>query len=349
MQPSRLHTRADDAAGGDGSAGRFLTEILMQTRADDTEDDFARIERLRKLNNKRMTADPDRWLIHGKDRRMLPTMKDVMRAMPNHIARSSLFAPVARGRRKVLDNVVLHSREDARIVFRGKQLDESHADIWMQVMKEATRQPLGTSFPMSRSRFLKAIGRNHSGASYHWLMQAIKDLTFAMLVVEVFDKQGQSRLSIGQATAFHMISSFCYSDESEEYRITIDPRWLEMYANNEFALIDWNKRLQFKRGQDKAKTLQRLIATSTNPVQRYSLEWLKLKMGHESPDRKFREALASACTELQRLKILTAWKIEMSTRGNPQLVLIQRESIRLIEAAIEPEQLALEEVNDGFG
>ena len=29
----------------------------------------------------------------------LPGMDEFMRAMPNHIARSSLFAPVARGRR----------------------------------------------------------------------------------------------------------------------------------------------------------------------------------------------------------------------------------------------------------
>ncbi len=74
----------------------------------------------------------------------LPGMDEFMRAMPNHIARSSLFAPIARGRRKMHDASVLQSRGDAVIRFSGKQLDEAQADVWMQAMKEAQRQPLGT-------------------------------------------------------------------------------------------------------------------------------------------------------------------------------------------------------------
>ena len=37
--------------------------------------------------------------------------------------------------------------------------------------------------------------------------------------------------------------------------------------------------------------------------------------------RKFREALAVACTELERLEIIAAHKIEDSTKGKPQLAL----------------------------
>ena len=251
----------------------------------------------------------------------LPGMDEFMRAMPNHIARSSLFAPVARGRRKMHDGTILQSRGDAEIRFSGKQLDEAQADVWMQAMREAQRQPLGTPVVINRTDFLRAIGRTKGGENYKWLHRTMQDLALAMLVIEVTKDDGKPKLSIGKTRALHLIAGFDYDEESEEYTLTIDPRWHAMYGNREFALIDWEKRLEFGRNQDMAKTLQRLLATSADPVQRYALDWLKAKMEYASPMRKFREALASACAELKRLEIITAHKIEDSTRGKPQLAL----------------------------
>ena len=251
----------------------------------------------------------------------LPGMDEFMRAMPNHIARSSLFAPVARGRRKLHDGTILQSRGDAEIRFSGKQLDEAQADVWMQAMKEAQRQPLGTPVVINRAEFLREIGREKSGQAYKWLHRTMQDLAFAMLVIEVTKADGKPKLSIGKTRALHLIAGFDYDEASEEYTLTIDPRWHAMYGNREFALIDWEKRREFGRNQDMAKTLQRLVATSANPVQRYALDWLKGKMEYSSPMRKFRDALGVACAELERLEIITAHKIEDSTKGKPQLAL----------------------------
>ena len=225
----------------------------------------------------------------------LPGMDEFMRAMPNHIARSSLFAPVARGRRKMHDGSILPSRGDAEIRFSGKQLDEAQADVWMQAMKEAQRQPLGEAVTINRAEFLR--------------------------VIEVTKADGKPKLSIGKTRVLHLIAGFDYDEDSETYSLTIDPRWHAMYGNREFALIDWGKRREFGRNQDMAKTLQRLLATSSNPVQRYALDWLKEKMEYSGRVRDFRDALTRACAELERLEIITAHKIEDSTKGKPQLAL----------------------------
>lgn len=251
----------------------------------------------------------------------LPGLDEFMRAMPNHIARSSLFAPVARGRRKLHDGNILESRGDAEIRFSGKQLDEAQADVWMQAMKEAQRQPLGTPVVINRAEFLRSIGRTTQGENYKWLHRTMQDLAFAMLVIEVTKADGKPKLSIGKTRALHLIAGFDYDEDSEEYTLTIDPRWHAMYSNREFAMIDWDKRREFGRNQDMAKTLQRLLATSSDQVQRYALDWLKSKMEYGGRLRDFRDALASACVELERLEIITAHKIEASTRGKPQLVL----------------------------
>lgn len=251
----------------------------------------------------------------------LPGMDEFMRAMPNHIARSSLFAPVARGRRKLHDGTILQSRGDAEIRFSGKQLDEAQADVWMQAMKEAQRQPLGEAVTINRAEFLREIGREKSGQAYKWLHRTMQDLAFAMLVIEVTKADGKPKLSIGKTRALHLIAGFNYDEASEEYTLTIDPRWHAMYGNREFALIDWEKRREFGRNQDMAKTLQRLVATSSNPVQRYALDWLKNKMEYGGRMRDFRDALTRACAELERLEIITAHKIENSTKNKPQLAL----------------------------
>ncbi len=248
----------------------------------------------------------------------LPGVGAISRAMPNHIARSSLFSPVARGRKKLHREAVLVSRSDAVITYWGEQLDESQADVWMQVMHEALKYPLGDSVPINRARFLRDIGRHTGKSDYEWLHRAIKALSFAMLVAEAA-KDGKTKLSVGRTRVLHMIDGFDYDDELEQYSVRIDPRWRGLYGNNEYALVDWEKRLQIRPGQDMAKSLQRLVATTSDTVQRYQLSWLKEKLQYSSPMRKFKEALIAAMRELERVGIITGGRIELSTRGKEQV------------------------------
>lgn len=250
----------------------------------------------------------------------LPGMDEFMRAMPNHLARSSLFAPVARGRKKMHKDTVLQSRGDAVIKFWGEQLDEAQADVWMQAMKEAQRQPLGTPVVINRAEFLRAIGRAESGQNYQWLHRTMQALAFAMLVIEVTKADGKPKLSIGKTRALHLITGFDYDDEAEAYTLTIDPRWRVMYGNREFALIDWDKRMEFGLHQDMAKSLQRLVATSADKVQRFSLDYLKGRAQSVGRMRDFRDALEKAMRELERLGIIADGRIEASTRGTEQAV-----------------------------
>ena len=240
--------------------------------------------------------------------------------MPNHIARSSLFAPVARGRKRILKDTVLVSRADAVIKFWGEQLDESQADVWMQAIHEAIRKPLGEPVVIRRAEFLRNIGRQTGNYEYKWLDRTMQALTFAMLVIEVRTKEGKSKLSVGKSRALHMIEGFEYDDEAEAYTLRVDPRWRLMFENREFALIDWDKRKRFGARQDMAKALQRLIATPDECIQRYALDWLKDKLGYTGRIRDFVDALRRAMCELERLEIIAGGRIETSTKGRPQVV-----------------------------
>lgn len=249
----------------------------------------------------------------------LPGIDEFMRAMPNHIARSSLFAPVARGRKKIHKDTVLVSRGDALIKFWGEQLDEAQADVWMQAMHEAVKVPLGEPVIIERAAFLRSIGRSTGYEQYKWLHRTMESLAFAMLVIEV-TKDGTPKMAIGKTRAIHMIEGFDYDDEAQAYTLRVDPRWRAMYGNREFALIDWEKRLKFGPRQDMAKALQRLVATSADPVQRNGLDWLKDKLEYAGRLRDFKDALEKAMRELERLEIIGGGRIEVSTKGKEQAV-----------------------------
>lgn len=239
--------------------------------------------------------------------------------MPNHVNRSSLFAPIARGKRRFHRQERLESRSDCIVEYTGEQLDEADADLVMALIHAAQQQPIGEWVVLHRAEILRRIGRQPDGRTYTWLHQRIRAMTEATLYVEIRSSKGTRK--IGSAEAFHIISGFRYDEETEQYLYRLDPRWAQLYGTREYARIDWEKRMQIGRGQDMAKALQRLIATSNDSPQRYALDWLKDKMEYASPMRKFREELTAACKELERLEIIARWNIETSTKGKLQLAL----------------------------
>lgn len=276
---------------------------------------LAEAQRLLQADGDKVDSKPARLFLRG--------LNEFMRAMPNHIARSSLFAPVARGRKAIHKNSLLVSRAEVTIKFWGEQLDEAQADVWMQAMHEATKQPLGEPIAINRAGFLRAIGRKTGSSEYKWLHSTMQVLSFAMLVIDVHTTDGETKLSIGKSHALHMIDGFEYDERAETYTIRIDPRWRAMYGNREFSLIDWEKRLRFGQRQDMAKALQRLVATSNNKQQKYQIRWLKGKLGYNSPDHKFRRALTAAMRELERLEIIADGQIGYNKNGDQQALWIK--------------------------
>ena len=223
-------------------------------------------------------------------------------AFPNHLNRSSIIAPIARGRRKFHRQAAMVTRRDCVLEYTGEQLDEADGDLIMVLIAFALPFSLGSLVPLNRAELLRKLKRSTGKHDYEWLHRRIKALTEATMFLEAKKPDGSTRFRIGQTISFRIVTSFAYDDETEMYTYALDPRWVQLFSNREYSLIDWDKRMQIRRGQDMAKTLQRLVATSSNPVQRYSLEWLKAKMEYSSPMRKFREALSGACAELKRLR-----------------------------------------------
>lgn len=251
----------------------------------------------------------------------LPRTNETKRTMSNHLARSSLFSPVARGRKKLLQGEVLVSRSDAVIKFSGEQLDETQADLWMHLMHLASKRPLGEMLEVNRASILNAIGRADCKAQYGWLLRSMTALSFAMLTIETYKDGGKTK-KLELNRVIHLINGFDTNIETGDYKFYVDARWSEVYAN-EYALINWELRNQISQGQDMAKSIQRLVATSSNKQQFYDVDWLKKKLNYTSPLRKFRPSVLLAVEELIRVGIIVDGKFKISAMDVEQLVIIR--------------------------
>lgn len=243
-------------------------------------------------------------------------------AFPNRLNRSSLIAPIACGPRKFHRQAAMVTRGHCVLEYTGEQLDEADCDLIMALIAFAQPFLIGNPVLLNRKQLLRTIKSGRIGSSqYDWLHRSMKRLREATLFLEVRKTDGALHYVVGKMVSFNILKDLSFNGDSETYTYTLDPRWVLMFGNREYSLINWEKRMQIRRGLNMAKTLQRLLATSADSVQRFALDDLKAQMAYASPMRKFQEALSAACKELERLEIVSAWRLEASTKGKPQLVM----------------------------
>ena len=284
------------------------------------EESFKRSLEAARLRGLKAQGDADKGAAETPRQLFLPGFD--IGAMPNHLNRSSLIAPIARGKRKAHSQTVMVTRADCVLEYSGQQLDEADGDLIMALIFFAQPQPLGTLVPLNRKELLRKIKPGGIGSTqYEWLHKSMKRLREGVLFLEARKPDGSTRYKIGHMQSFSIVKELDYNEDTETYTYMMDPRWVQMFGNREFGLLDFDKRLQIGRGQDMAKTLQRLVTTSADPVQRYALDWLKAKMEYSGRARDFKEAIGRAVHELERLEIISKGKIEVSTKGKEQLTM----------------------------
>lgn len=289
----------------DTAPGRKTNDELLKSVKD-------RAEAARQAAEQKAAETPKQLFLPGFD----------IGAMPNHLNRSSLIAPIARGKRKTHSQTVMVTRADCVLEYSGQQLDEADGDLIMALISFARPYALGTLVPLNRKELLRKIKPGGIGKTqYEWLHSSIKRLREGVIFLEARKPDGSTRYKIGHMHSFSIVKELDYNEETEVYTYMMDPRWMQLFGNREYGLIDFEKRLQIGRNQDMAKTLQRLVATSADIVQRYSLEWLKAKMDYTGRMRDFEDAVTRATHELERLEIIAKGRIEDSSKGKPQLVL----------------------------
>lgn len=240
-------------------------------------------------------AELDRQIEAGQQRpRQMALFPEDARAIPNYLARTPLFAPVRPGRRRQRDGELLASPKGFEIRFSGVQLDQSDCDVFMQLVHEARGKTLGDALVLNRADFLSQIGRADGGKNYEWLANVFRRLNGARIHVE------SERYRVNMT----LLTKTIEDKQTGAFSVVLDPDIVKMFSGAEYSLVDWQKRKQLERRVDLAKWLHNFICSHEHGLQRWTVGNLREWSGYASPLRKFREALAEALGELERVEII---------------------------------------------
>lgn len=255
------------------------------------------VRRLNQLQRRATLAD---------DPLQLPLWSEEKRGVPNEVVRSALFNVRNRcvARKEFKDEVIAVLSGDICITYSGTELRQDDMDVWMQLLHEARRQPLGQCVEIKPYEFLKDLRWSPTGYYYKKLREHLKRMKFTMLVV--------NSTRLGREIGVSMIRKYeCEGRDGEKlerWRIWIEPEVKALFGDVYYTRIDWQQRVKIKGNL--AKHLHGVYSSHAQPYP-YKVETILEGCGSDMRDlRNFRVSLREALEELQRVGFLEQFMID---------------------------------------
>lgn len=218
--------------------------------------------------------------------------------MGNELARTPLFAPIQRGRRKIHDMTKLPAPAGIQLWYFGKQLDVGDQDAYLTALMLAKGLPPDTPITINRADFLRLMGRNQSGKAYLLLQQSFTRISTGRLFYDTPKEEGSTPL----------LGPLRYNKETGDYYFTIPQESLRAFGFNAFGYVDMEKRRLISHKAELAKWLQCYAVSHEKGEHKVAVENLKTWSGFGGRIRQFRANLSEALAELARVGILAKWE-----------------------------------------
>lgn len=236
---------------------------------------------------------------------LFPDWQEGKAAMPNTIARSALFAPIARGRRKFINNEQITSRADVTIYYEGKQLDMGDADVFAQTIRLIEKYDLGSNVEILPYGFLRELGRGSSVTGKAgkkdrlWLDRSFERLTKGSVTIDSKDYK----------VILHLVDEYFYDKLQDKHYIRVNKKVAELFKKEHYGLFDWEKRKQIELSL--TKWMQTFIRSNKGP-QRIGIDKIQEWCGKKARQKsKFKKDLEKTFKELERLGLVkSGWSVE---------------------------------------
>lgn len=241
-----------------------------------------------------------------------PDWPEKTRGIPNVCLRSSLFAVIKRGRRKVVEKEPVASLKGVTILFSGWRLDQGDFDVLAQSLHFLAHKTDAKERQCHRIRakpFLAAIGRQSGKSGREWLKQSLHRLASSTVEITI-DLQHSSQKGRFAYTG-PLLETLCLSGEEHSQTIRIDPRLAGLFDSG-WTQVQWPQRLQLKT--DLAKWLHGFYASHRSPFP-VKVATLKQLCGSECARLvDFRRSLRLAMNELIEAGAILGWGIDQEDK-----------------------------------
>jgi hypothetical protein len=245
--------------------------------------------------------------------------------MNNHLARTSFFAPIKRGKRPFRERTPLVSQQDARILVTGHQLDMADQNVLLKVYENASGiKPIdsqaitdivpatksdgsvqdpakNTRVVINRARFLESIKMTRTGPNYEWLHKSLLRLAGNIIEIETSDL----------ITTFQLINPPNLCKNTGTYFVSIPPSAASYFLNSSYGYIDWDVRLSLQVRPELGSWIESFVASH----RREELHFIELKKlqalcGASSPLHKWRKYFLEAVEELEKKGLFEFLKLD---------------------------------------
>ena len=194
----------------------------------------------------------------------------------NEFLRSALFNARNRNQpRRHMNDVVLAMLGKGRISYRGEELRQDDATVWLQLVQFATESPLGEYVEFTPNAFCKAVGWSPSGDAYVHLRKCLSRLQATSLAF--YAERTQITISLS------MIPEFCWQDLGtgkplRRYKVKLAKQLAELFKGHHYTYVTWAQRNQLPEGL--ATWLHGYFSSHREPFRRHSA---RRRSDHSAP------------------------------------------------------------------
>jgi hypothetical protein len=213
----------------------------------------------------------------------LPIWPEAVRAVPNGFLRSALFGAIAKGRRRYIDGEQIAAIDGIEISYTGQRLDQGDLDVWQSVLHAVRVQALGSRCRVTSYALLKLMGKTDTGKNRATLHKRIERLRATALTI----RQGRYSYIGG------LIAWAAKDEQTQEWVIELDPRLRQMFAADQFTLLDWSVRHELD-GRQLAQWLHGFYASHAKPLPMRMETLLKLAGSENDTPRSAQQKLRHA-------------------------------------------------------
>ena len=227
---------------------------------------------------------------------------DFRRCLPNEVVRSALFN--ARNRnvpRAYMKDVEIAVIGDGSITYRGEELRQDDATVWMQMIHLAKSLPLGATVEFTAYSFCKAVKWPICNGSYERLRASLRRMQATSLAIY------SNRLKEG--VSMSMIPFFEWKDTGKilkRYQVHLAPQLVSLFQDMQYTQVEWEQRLNLPDGI--ATWLHTYFASHKIPFP-ISIEKIKYGAGiRDIPQTELRRLIKTALKKLVDVGFLKSWE-----------------------------------------
>ncbi len=241
----------------------------------------------------------------------LPLWGEAKRGLPNVLARSALFNArrnVENGddARVFFKNSRIASLSNYEITYRGEELRQDDASVFMQLLHLARQQPLGDRVYFTAYSMIKQLAWSVCGANYKRLKECIERLAANTVKIQFKDE----RSGYGKS----LIRAFYWKDNASgedlrEWCVEFEKEIIFLFGDDAYTLIEWHERRLIGSRSTLALWLHNFLATHSQPIPLSVAKYHELSESSFARLFHFREALKKALKRLSEIGFVKEYQI----------------------------------------